>query len=105
MPLFAPHSSHRQGRRRGLLPASVALAAVLLATSPLDADPVYRVVLLGDLGGNATVLSEAHAINDAGLVVGVSRAPTGFEATLFDVTGGGANLGLGTLGGDSRRRP
>jgi probable HAF family extracellular repeat protein len=43
------------------------------------------------------------AVNDAGLIVGRSEHIAGdwhTHATLFDHTGGGSNVDLGTLGGD-----
>ncbi|MBN2376618.1 MAG: hypothetical protein JXD22_09460 [Sedimentisphaerales bacterium] len=57
---------------------------------------------LGTLGGDR---SSAIAINNQGLIVGYAELPfiegvgTVSRATLFDSTGGGDNLDLGTLGG------
>jgi len=60
---------------------------------------------LGILAGYSR--STAYSINDAGIIVGVSEtyfdAPVSAlqRATLFDPTGSGSNIDLGTLGGDS----
>jgi probable HAF family extracellular repeat protein len=48
-------------------------------------------------------LSSAYFINDAGQIVGLARHTQweSFHATLFDSTGGGKNVDLGTLGGEA----
>jgi probable HAF family extracellular repeat protein len=48
-------------------------------------------------------LSSAYFINDAGEIVGLARHThwESFHATLFDSTGGGKNVDLGTLGGEA----
>ncbi len=57
----------------------------------------YGVVDLGTLGGGS---SKAFCINDGGQIVGWSLDSAGYQmATLFDSTGGGRNINLGTLGG------
>ena len=51
---------------------------------------------LGTLGGS---LSNAYAINNNGKIVGGAETSSSYYACIFDSTGGGANIGLGTLDG------
>ena len=60
------------------------------------ADVVYQVIDLGTLGGN---YSRAYCINDNGQIVGFATNSSGnYRANLFDPTGTGNNIDLGTLG-------
>ncbi len=64
-------------------------------------------IILGTLPGYPD--SQALSINDSGQIVGNAHAPGGmfgpilgyYRATLFDPSGDGNNIDLGTLGGDS----
>ena len=81
-------------RQHILLP--VVVISLLLLQLTFAASPRYEVIDLGTLGGNQSV---AQSINDEGQIVGWARKSVGFHyATLFDPTGGGKNLDLGTLG-------
>jgi probable HAF family extracellular repeat protein len=68
---------------------------VLLVTGSAQA---YRPVIdLGTLGGTN---SWASSINDSGQIVGQAYTSSDYRhACLFDPTGGGANIDLGTLSG------
>ncbi len=63
---------------------------------------LYNITDLGTLGGDE---SRALAINNSGQIVGWARTasdylhPSYIHATLFDPTGAGNNIDLGTLGG------
>lgn len=74
-------------------------AAIILLVlgSPVFA---YRQVIdLGTLGGTQ---SSALSINDKGQIVGYAYNSAGqYRACLFDPTGGGANISLGVLNGNS----
>ena len=75
------------------------LAAVLAFLWPActQAAIVYEVIDLGTLGGDS---SWASSINDIGQIVGRSdNSEYNCHATLFDATGMGNNIDLGTLGG------
>jgi len=64
------------------------------------AEIVYEIIDLGTLGGN---FSSVVSINDAGRIVGESAHNQGWvHATLFDATGAGNNIDLGTLEGGGR---
>jgi probable HAF family extracellular repeat protein len=57
----------------------------------------YEVIDLGTLGGNE---STAYSINNTGQIVGIAEYTEFYgHATLFDPTGDGNNIDLGTLGG------
>jgi len=59
----------------------------------------YTIVALGTLSGHS--YSEAYSINSSGQIVGKSMPQWGqHRATLFDSTGGGDNIDLGTVGGN-----
>jgi probable HAF family extracellular repeat protein len=68
-------------------------------------DPTQNPVQLGRLSG--FIRSEAYSINSKGQIVGMSchddfitfNLSNDFRATLFDSTGNGNNIDLGTLGG------
>jgi len=62
-----------------------------------NAEIIYKVIDLGDLGWNYSV---ALSINEGGQIVGEAvNSSDNFTATLFDPTGAGNNIDLGTLGG------
>jgi probable HAF family extracellular repeat protein len=65
-----------------------------------SASPVYEIIDLGTLPGSHYSL--ANSINNNGQVVGQSDNASWFSrAILFDSSGGGINIDLGTLGGDT----
>jgi len=60
----------------------------------------YQIVDLGVLPGATRSTSSASAINNQGQIVGTSYSSTGYShATLFDASGAGNHIDLGTLGG------
>lgn len=64
---------------------------------PVCTNAFYKVIDLGTLGGNS---SAAYSINENGQIVGGAyNSSLNARASLFDPTGGGANIDLGTLGG------
>jgi uncharacterized membrane protein len=70
---------------------------ILIATRTTA--PVYEIIDLGALPGKDK--SEAFSINDSGQIVGISYDYSTIpnrRATLFDSTGDGNNIDLGTLG-------
>ncbi len=71
------------------------LVAVMILLLGGAAHAGYALIELGGLPDRN--LSNAHSINNDGQIVG--RSMHGFEATLFDSTGNGNNIDLGTLGG------
>lgn len=72
------------------------MAINTLAASPAPAEVLYNITDLGTLGGED---SYAYSINGSGQIVGHARTAAGsYHATLFDPTGEGNNIELGTLG-------
>ena len=62
----------------------------------------YNVIDLGTIGGEFSI---AYSINNNGQIVGyATKNPSYVGATLFDPTGAGNNIDLGTLGGISVSR-
>jgi len=80
------------------------LFATLLILLALDSSAqAYRPVIdLGTLGGPYNFGSIAYSVNNKGQIVGYAYDSSGApqHACLFDKTGGGNNIDLGTLGGD-----
>jgi len=78
----------------------ITLAFILAVAAPVpQAISYYKIIDLGTLGGNE---SGAYSINNQGQIVGYAYDSSGnFRATLFDPTGGGKNIDLGTLGGST----
>jgi len=75
---------------------AVLTISVFCVVSAFAAPPRYEIIDLGTLGGDQ---SAAQSINDEGQIVGRAKKISGSEhATLFDPTGSGYNLDLGTLG-------
>ena len=73
----------------------VAVVMVFLWPLCAQAEITYKVIDLGTLGGDR---SSAYSINDAGQIVGGAHNSQGYyRATLFDPTGAGNNIDLGTL--------
>jgi probable HAF family extracellular repeat protein len=76
-----------------------------MAASPASAEPLYHIIDLGVPSG--AIMSEATSINDNGQIVGgaeyLSSSGSYYQAVLFDATGEGNNIALGTLGGDDSR--
>jgi probable HAF family extracellular repeat protein len=73
---------------------------VLLLIPTVLAEPKYELIDLGALPGG--FFSLAESINNNGQVVGQSDNASWFSrAILFDSSGGGINIDLGTLGGDT----
>jgi probable HAF family extracellular repeat protein len=69
-----------------------------LCPAGLQAKIAYKVIDLGTLGGYQ--YSSASSINDAGQIVGEAfNSEDDSHAALFDPTGAGNNIDLGTLGG------
>jgi len=81
-------------------PVTAALISAV-AAGAAEAVPVYDLVDLGSLNDGS--FAQARAINDLGMIVGRSRDGNSgsMRATLFDASGGFANVDLGTLGGAS----
>jgi len=75
---------------------SLIVVALLLPVCA-NATPVYKVVDLGTIPPGYT--SNARSINDNGQIVGFGRGAPGHHAILFDPTGNGDNIDLGTFGG------
>ncbi len=74
---------------------------ILLTTNPAPAVIRYNVVDLGTLAGYE--YSRAWSINNNGQIVGWVEERDSYtqRAILFDATGGGNNIDMGTLGGES----
>jgi len=83
-------------RQHILLPAIV--ISLLLLQLTFAAPPRYEVVDLGTLPG--WYVSVASSINDRGDIVGSVYAGAWCRAILFDASGSGNNIDLGTLGGN-----
>jgi len=83
--------------KRQILSLGVVMA--FLCPAGLQAEIAYTVIDLGTLGGAESL---AYCINDAGQIVGSAKDAEGhpWHAVLFDPTGAGNNIDLGTLGGD-----
>ena len=81
------------------------VVVLFLAASPAPAEPLYHIIDLGVPSG--AIMSEATSINDNGQIVGgaeyLSSSGSYKQAVLFDATGEGNNIALGTLGGDDSR--
>lgn len=73
------------------------LVAVLVTSG--QADPLFTISRLGNLGGSTTM--QPLAINDSGLIVGVANSSTQTSTQAFAYTGTFASLG--TLGGTQSR--
>lgn len=71
---------------------SVLLVVISILASTANAEILYNVI---DLGGNNSV---AYSINNIGQVVGEAKTASrlGTTAILFDITGGGNNIKLGS---------
>lgn len=77
------------------------ITAVLLLTTPSSAEVRYNLINLGILDGYPQ--PRPVSINNKGQIVGFSWPFNAFlvaHATLFDSSGSGGNIDLGTLGGD-----
>jgi uncharacterized membrane protein len=76
---------------------------ILLIANPAPADVRYNITDLGTLPGYE--MSRAWCINNNGQIVGFIEArgsiPFTDRAVLFDATGSGNNIDLGTLGGEN----
>ena len=74
---------------------------ILLTANPAPAVVTYNITDLGTLDGYE--MSRAWFINNNGQIVGwvCELGSLRQRAVLFDATGGGNNIGLGTLGGES----
>jgi len=82
------------------LKSALTICAVLflLAHLTFAAPPRYEIIDLGTLSGYSA--STARSINGHGQIVGhVGQSWPDFRAVLFDMTGNGNNIDLGTLGG------
>jgi probable HAF family extracellular repeat protein len=76
---------------------SLAVVMAFLCPAALQAEIAYKVIDLGTLGGDWSGVS---SISDAGQIVGEAENSQGdWHATLFDPTGAGKNIDLGTLAG------
>lgn len=75
--------------------------AIVSTASPTPAVVRYNVTDLGTLEGYP--ISRAWAINNNGQIVGnvADDSPDDSRAILFDASGGGNNIDLGTLGGEN----
>jgi uncharacterized membrane protein len=86
-------------RRTQVLPFFIILCLSVF----LKADVAYRITDLGSLGGSFSN-SFAYSVSDNGHIVGKSNNPSPYvrseHATLFDPTGSGNNIYLGTLSSD-----
>ena len=81
----------------------MAVVVLSLAAAPASAESLYNVIDLGGvLGAHST---QATSINDNGQIVGNAGYPGSPDslAVLFDTTGKGNNIVLGTLGGDNSK--
>ncbi len=77
------------------------ILAIILTANPAPAATQYTVIDLGTIDGYD--IARAWSINNNGQVIGDAiRTGPGFAqiAVLFDVTGGGENINLGTIGGE-----
>lgn len=86
--------------KRSLLFTFAALISFIAADLSVSA-PRYHLINLGTLEGYPQ--PEPTCINNRGQVVGLCwdvSGPVAARATLFDTTGNGNNIDLGTLGGD-----
>jgi len=74
-----------------------AIVVAFLCPAGLQAKIAYKVIDLGTLGGDS---SQALSINNASQIVGWASSSQAWErAALFDPTGAGKNIDLGTLAG------
>lgn len=69
----------------------------LLSATPVHANIMYEISILGDLPGGGTATG-GYSINNIGQAVGISHASTGWRATLWD---NGSIIDLGDLPGGS----
>jgi probable HAF family extracellular repeat protein len=75
----------------------ITICSVILLVFGSSSQAYRPVIDLGTLGGNS---SRALSINDSGQIVGITQNSSGSgHACLFDPTGGGANIDLGTISG------
>jgi probable HAF family extracellular repeat protein/parallel beta-helix repeat protein len=76
----------------------VIVISIVFIRATFAAPPRYEIIDLGTLSGYSA--STARSINGHGQIVGhVGQSWPDFRAVLFDTTGNGNNIDLGTLGG------